>query len=177
MFPKWNVAMIDDTSLEDTIVDLSPGWVDIDVSRLYVSIISINPSQPDSTWAPSPSNSLGVRSDTLIARWWSFLESERATWPKKWSHLVLMRMETGRQPVISLECGIMTVFYVEVANVQICYKDLLCNTCTALYFVVCNSKAVDLVDSYRPCIWLMIIWCLHPHLLMPVATAVRDHPL
>ena len=46
--------------------------------------------------------SLGGRSDTLTARWWSCLESERATWPKKRSLLVLMILETGGQPVVSL---------------------------------------------------------------------------
>jgi len=38
--------------------------------------------------------SLGGWSDALRARWWSCLESERATWPKKWSRLVLMILET-----------------------------------------------------------------------------------
>jgi len=36
--------------------------------------------------------------DALIARWWSCLESERATWPKKLSCLVLMIMQTGGHP-------------------------------------------------------------------------------
>jgi len=34
--------------------------------------------------------SLGGRSNALTAQWWSCLESERATWPKKRSVLVLM---------------------------------------------------------------------------------------
>ena len=46
--------------------------------------------------------SLGGRSDTLTARWWSCLESERVTWPKKRSLLVLMILETGGPPVVSL---------------------------------------------------------------------------
>jgi len=46
--------------------------------------------------------SLGGRSDALTARWRPCLESECATWPKKNSLLVLMVLETGGQPVVSI---------------------------------------------------------------------------
>ena len=43
---------VDDTSPEHTIIVLPAGWVDTDVSRLY---ISINHPQPGGSWAPSRS--------------------------------------------------------------------------------------------------------------------------
>ena len=46
--------------------------------------------------------SFGGRSDAVTARWWFSLKSERAGWPKKWSLLVLMILETGAQLVVSL---------------------------------------------------------------------------
>ena len=75
-----------------------PGWVDTDVSRLY---IGINPTQTGGR-PRGLLQSLGGWSNALMARWWPCLESECATWPKKCSRLVLEILETGEQPVVSL---------------------------------------------------------------------------
>jgi len=52
--------------------------------------------------------SLGGRSNAMTAQWWSCLESERATRPKKQSLLVLMMHETGGQPVVTLTEALVT---------------------------------------------------------------------
>ena len=97
---------VDDTSPENRIVGLPPGWVDTDVSRLY---ISINPHQPVVRGRPRGFlQSLGCRSDALTARWWSWLESERVTWPKNRSRLVSTILETGGQSVVSLTEALVT---------------------------------------------------------------------
>ena len=58
--PLMECCHVDDTSSENTIVGLPPGWVDTDVCRLY---ISINPPQlVGGTWAPSRSPPVS---------WWS----------------------------------------------------------------------------------------------------------
>jgi len=97
--PLMECCRIDDASPENTIVGLPSSWVDTGVSRLY---IDINPPQPGGMQVPSRSPAVSWwserRTDRLTARWWSCLESERATWPKKRSVLVLMTLETGGQP-------------------------------------------------------------------------------
>ena len=98
--PLMDCCHVSDMLPEYTIVGLPPGWVDTDVSQLYSSINPI--SQVLCGHPRGLLQSLGNRSDTLIARWRSCLESERATCPKKWSCLVLMILETGGQPVVFL---------------------------------------------------------------------------
>jgi len=57
--PLLECCCVDDTSPENTIVGLPPGWVDTDVCRLY---IGINSPQPGGTRAPSRSPPVS---------WWS----------------------------------------------------------------------------------------------------------
>jgi len=46
--PLMECFDVDDTSPEHTIVGFTPGWVDTDVSWLYIGII---PPQPGGMWA------------------------------------------------------------------------------------------------------------------------------
>ena len=68
--PLLECYSVHDTSPENTIVGLPPGWVDTDVCRLY---ISINPTQSGSRWAPSMSPPVSWWTDrcTLTAGWWA----------------------------------------------------------------------------------------------------------
>jgi len=100
-------CFVDDTLPENMIVGLPPGWVDTDVSRLY---IGINPPQPGGR-PRGLLQSLGGWSNALMARWWPCLESECATWPKKCSRLVLEILETGEQLVVSLTEALVTCCY------------------------------------------------------------------
>jgi len=65
--PLMECCHADDTSSENMIVGLPPGWVDTDVSRLY---IGINPPQPGGTRAPSRSPPVSWwtkwRTDSLV---------------------------------------------------------------------------------------------------------------
>jgi len=93
--PLMECCRVDDTN---TIIGLPPGWMDTDVSRLYVASI---PLSQVVRWRPRGLfQSLDDQSDALTAWWWPCLESERAMWPKKWSRLVLVILETGGQPVL-----------------------------------------------------------------------------
>ena len=73
----------------------SPGWVNTDVSCLY---ISINPlSKVVHGYPQHLLQSPGGRTDAPVVSWWSCLKSERAARPKKPSHRVLIRKKTEEQ--------------------------------------------------------------------------------
>ena len=94
---RWYVARAHDRCPSST-----AGWViDTDVSRLYISI-----NHPSARWyvhgaiEVSSSCLVVLAPHALITRWWSCLESERATWPKKRSRLqrCLWSKETEGHP-------------------------------------------------------------------------------
>jgi len=93
---------VDDTSPENTIVAfLQAEWIPMFADCTSASILLSHGTR-------APSRSLGGRNDALAARWWSCLESEPATWSKKRSVLVLMVLETGGQPVLSVTEALVT---------------------------------------------------------------------
>jgi len=72
--PLMECCRAEDTSAENTVVGLPPGWVDTDVSWLYIALIPL--SQVVRGCPQSLLQSLGGRSNILTAQWWSCLESE-----------------------------------------------------------------------------------------------------